>query len=186
MFSQFLTRFSGSTMSDVWGLCILELIAVRRMATGSKAKDLPSIRPPAAEGELAAAERHLGMPISPQYRDFLRHANGWDGICGDTLFGTDEFLGKSDSLKIAAECFDAYVEFRDEWVVPTPLDGISARDLLAIGMSNWTGSMSLIGLEGRPCAGLVFHIYNTAITVYDDFLTFFRSYIDSQRELSEL
>ncbi|MGA2253497.1 MAG: SMI1/KNR4 family protein [Thermoguttaceae bacterium] len=173
-------------ISDIWERGIQELVAVRRKAIDSERGELPSPRPPAREDELAAAEKHLGISFDLGYRDFMQHANGWDGICGDILFGTHEFLGGNDLLRIATECFDAYVEFRDEWVEPTPLDGVSSGDLLAIGINNWTGAMTFIGKEGRPCAGQVFHIYNTAITLNDDFIVFFQRYVDFQREVSEL
>jgi hypothetical protein len=32
---------------------------------------------PAAEDEIAAAERRLGVPLPPSYKDFLRISNGW-------------------------------------------------------------------------------------------------------------
>jgi hypothetical protein len=170
-----------------WESGIQELNALRHKVIESYREDLPRIRPPTTDDELAAAERQLGMPINSQYREFLKCANGWEGICGDLLFGTDEFLRKNDFLRIVSECFDAYVEFKDEWAEPTPLDNVTAEDLLAIGLESWAGALTLIGREGRPCAGQVFFIYNTAINVYEDFSHFFFTrYLDHQRSASEI
>jgi hypothetical protein len=48
----------------------------------------------ATEGQLAAAEEHLGHSIDKNYRDFLLCANGWRGFTQSVnLFGTGDLMG---------------------------------------------------------------------------------------------
>lgn len=48
----------------------------------------------AGEDEIAATEERIGFPLDPQYRRFLRFANGWRCFYQAVdLFGTPNLLG---------------------------------------------------------------------------------------------
>lgn len=56
----------------------------------------------ATEDELATTEDELGFSIDPEYRDFLRHANGWKGFFHDIdLFGTFELKNVTKNTKVS-------------------------------------------------------------------------------------
>mgnify|MGYP000968954318 CR=1 FL=1 len=61
------------------------------------------------EEGLQVTERSLGMPLDPQYRGFLRHADGWPKFYQDVdLFGTRELLSgpEHDSAKETLDVLD--------------------------------------------------------------------------------
>ena len=178
-----------------WERSIQELIAVKREASQADGNESPLPHPPATEAELAAAEAHLGLSLDPQYREFLRHANGWDDFFISTrLFGTDDLLGTTDLMRIARECIDAYVEFNpsgtfpddedplEEWEKGSPLNMISPKDVLPIGFSTATGAMAMIGRGGTSCAGQVIDIYGTAVSRHRDFHAFVRAAIEVAKQ----
>ncbi|WP_168801551.1 SMI1/KNR4 family protein [Glycomyces buryatensis] len=58
--------------------------------------------------ELHALESELGEPFPQEFRDFLLHANGWEGVYYDLdLFGSPELQG-AGRWRIAQELLDVY------------------------------------------------------------------------------
>lgn len=76
-------------------------------------------RPAATESQLGEAEERLGHPIDAQYREFLRHADGWpDFYLGAGLLSADE-LGAGDSWEHAAEILHHfYAALPDDHLLP--------------------------------------------------------------------
>ncbi len=176
-----------------WERHIQELVSVQRKVSESEGRNPPRPQPPATEAQLAAAEAKLGLSLDPQYRDFLRHANGWDDILGDTLFGTGELLDTTGLMATATSAISAFVEFNpsgmfpedegplEEWETRSPLNTISPKDVLPIGYCAWYLSIIMIGRERTSCAGQVLHISGSAVNRYPDFRSFFQNAIQYER-----
>lgn len=72
--------------------------------------------PGATEQQLAQAEAHLGAPLPPSYRDFLRVTNGWrcTGPFIRRMWSTEEIewfsVRHQDWIEAYADAFEAYAD----------------------------------------------------------------------------
>lgn len=95
---------------------VLELVIAakrelhRRDPDDSDDQTMPRLK--LAPEELKAFERENGEPFAPEFRDFLLHANGWEGVYYDLdLFGLPEMQG-GGRWAIAKELLGIYTEER--------------------------------------------------------------------------
>jgi hypothetical protein len=185
-----------ATMPTPWELEIHELAALKRSAARSERENIVPIRQPASEAEIVAVEKHLGLSLDLQYREFLRSSNGWgDFYIGAALFGTSELSNAALMARVAG-LIDAWVEFNPNQTFPAEdfcadsaieprLATVSPKDVLPIGDCEFYLSIIMIGRIGSPCAGQVLHITGSAISRYRDFRAFFRHVVQVEHGANE-
>jgi hypothetical protein len=104
----------------------------------------------ASSDQLEECQAKLGFKLTKDHAEFLRCANGWDGLIQTTdLFGTEEFRGGS-KFKAASEILDIY-----EQNVLT--SAATSRDaIFPVGASNLDGDIFAQVKPGFPGQGKIF------------------------------
>jgi hypothetical protein len=121
----------------------------------------------ATEDELLGVETHLGEALDPQYRAFLRTANGWPAFsCDFDLFGTDDLLG-GPRMQMALELLSYLVR------EPVPDYVVVAEDLLPIAVSQTNIDVFFISRRHTAHPGRVFWYAGARIEEYETFEAFF-------------
>jgi hypothetical protein len=183
-------------MNTDWNNEIAAKIALQKrlMELDDPASHFPP-EPPATESQIQEVERHLGLQLAPQYRNFLQHANGWKGFYFvSTLFGTDDLLGKTGLRAQALEHLDAFnpeAIFREHDIAGRDdnsfnPDGtfrhvVRNEHLLPIGFATDSLHMYFLGKENTPVSGHVIEIQGSGIGDMSDFHTFFTKTIETER-----
>jgi hypothetical protein len=91
-----ITWEDDATMKD-WRPAIVRMVEIKQAiyeadTDGLWEYHLPKVA--ATEDEIAAVEARLGIRLDPQYREFLRYANGWPSFYQSVdLFGTEDLAG---------------------------------------------------------------------------------------------
>jgi hypothetical protein len=128
----------------------------------------------ASEERLREVEEHLGEPLDPSLRGFLRHADGWPSFFQTVdLFGSDDFLG-SDLFRHAQEML-GFLEL-EQPAAAGPLEG-----LLPIAASRV--DLDLFVMTGRSVSrpGTVIWLAGSEIDRYPSFDEYFLAMIDYNR-----
>jgi len=93
-----------------WRPEIVHLVGIKQAIDDADTRGLweyhlPKVR--VSDEEIDAVERHLGIRLDPDYRGFLRYANGWPSfIQAVNLFGTEDLRG-SPTFAYANQMLDA-------------------------------------------------------------------------------
>ena len=134
----------------------------------------------ADEAEVGDVERALGHPLDDRYRDFLRHANGWQGFFQAVdLFGTHDFVG-GPRCQRALELLGTLEPLKE-------LCGLEARELLPIAVSRHDIDLFAIIRPGHPSAGAVLWFAGGVIDTFANFDDYFLAMIDyCRREAARL
>ncbi len=130
----------------------------------------------ATEEQLQAAEKALGFPLDPQYREFLMHADGWRGFLQTVdLFGTGQ-LTRSGVMDDAMELLDS--------IEPDVLkgSGFAKEDLLPIASTASDKDLFVIALQGSPSPGTVIWFAGEEIDRFESFEEYFLAMNDYNRE----
>jgi hypothetical protein len=131
----------------------------------------------ASEDEIAATEQQLGFRLDPEYRQFLRFANGWRRFYQDVdLFGTRNLLGAPpmDSAMAQLNAMD-----------PADLEreaGMGAGDVLPIAASAEQRDMFLLGQPWSSAPGAVVWLSGQAVDRFPGFDEFYLAMLDYNRE----
>lgn len=129
----------------------------------------------ADEDMLRVAERALGYPLDPHYKEFLRHANGWpDFHQSDDLFGTEELVG-GDKMIVARARLAAI-----EDVVWRQL-GVSEAAVLPIAVAKWDNDIFVITPHSSNRPGETIWLAGTLVDRFDNFDEFFLSMKESNK-----
>jgi hypothetical protein len=134
----------------------------------------------ASEEALKLVEQRLGA-LDPDYRQFLKHADGWRGFYQWVdLFGTKELLGTL--------CVEAQRTLRllSRGSALAAL-GVEAADLLPIAASTNGTDVFVIVRAERALAGTVIWLAGTIVDRFATFSEFFRTMMDYNRaEVADL
>lgn len=130
----------------------------------------------ATEEEIRIVERSLGFTLDEQYRDFLKHANGWKNFNHTIpLFGTTQLfdLGLMGYVnKLLNECWEEIEE----------TIGFTKDELLSIAATSENTDVFLISKPSTRQSGVVIWIAGYEIERYKDFKDFFSAMIIYNRE----
>jgi hypothetical protein len=130
----------------------------------------------AREEDILAAEATLRHRLDEQYRSFLAHANGWQGVLQTIdLFGTADLAG-SPSM-VSASAFLA-----DSWACLAALH-CPLESFLPIAYSEESSDLFLLGRPNSPTPGRIWWISAQLIDTYPSFLDFFLAMVDYNRHL---
>jgi hypothetical protein len=145
---------------------------------------LPRI--PASEGEIAAVEGRVGHRLDAQYKEFLKHGNGWPGVLQWTdLFGTQDLMNPKlmGSARAELEALEGRGELKGL--------GLVAGELLPIGLTSpnfdppprGVRDVFAIGKPSSAKAGHVFWLAGELVDQFPDFSEFFLAMLDYNREV---
>ena len=126
----------------------------------------------AARGEeLEAAEETLGHALDSRYRDFLLHANGWQGFMQAVdLFGTGDLVGggRRDRALRLLRTLEPLKE----------ICGFDGEDLLPIAVSRNDIDLFVSVRPGRDGAGSVLWFAGQVIDTFPNFDEYFLAMVD--------
>ncbi|WP_280397245.1 SMI1/KNR4 family protein [Nocardia carnea] len=142
---------------EAWQDLIQRFVAQRRrLLAACENEEATSPNPGATESQLLMAERRLGRPLDPQYRELLSVADGWDYFyLFFSLLGTAE-LGAGSRWESASE--SAEIWFEDaEWgeEIGGPDDGSVYQPLVVSDNGYSSTAFLLAGAADRLPAGAV-------------------------------
>lgn len=128
----------------------------------------PKVR--ASEEAIAQAEEATAFLFSQDYKDFLRHADGWPAFCENMdIFGTSDFL--SGEVKRLVERHAAAIRFMSTL-------GLDSNDYLAVGGNrNGLDLFLLISANCRNSPGQVIWYKDDEVDRCPSFGEFFSSMI---------
>ncbi|HMG42505.1 MAG TPA: SMI1/KNR4 family protein [Acidimicrobiales bacterium] len=92
-----------------WRPEIVHLVGIKQAIDDADTRGLweyhlPKVR--VSDEEIDAVERHLGIRLDPDYRAFLRYANGWPSFFQSVdLFGTHDLYG-SPTFELAQQVLE--------------------------------------------------------------------------------
>jgi len=139
--------------------------------------DYPLPEVAASEDEVSATETELGFALDPQYRQFLRFANGWRSLLQSIdLFGTRQLLGEP-LMDVARLQLDAIDD--DDFVHEV---GCAISDAVPIGASAVQADMFLLGRPQSPIAGQVVWLAGSLVDRFPGFDEFFLTMVDHNRQ----
>lgn len=128
----------------------------------------------ASENQLMMLEDQLGYGLDPQYREFLRHANGWRAFKNYIdVFGTEDFLGGSRAAR-AAELVESLEPLE-------PLCGLGKRDVLSIAVSTNDIDVMLVACPHTESPGQVFWFAGGLVETFPSFNEWFLAMVDYLR-----
>ena len=166
-----------------WKVLLGQLILAKQLIhqyDPDKVEEYTLPREKASEADIAAFEARVGERISPQYRDFLLHANGWPKVYFNVgLFGIPEFNGEGD-WHTASELLDIY--HSEGTLADSDLDiagvmpiaaGQGMRHLIVIVRPGWPDEGTVVWFDG----GEVFRA--------DSFVEFFEALIATDEAEAE-
>jgi hypothetical protein len=165
-------------MAVDWKKRIVELLYIKQTIADLDSRGLWQYRLPglaAREEKLEAVERHLGEPLDPRYREFLRYAGGWPAFYQTVdLFGPDDLLG-GDRFRHATEML-GYVEDR---VLRSA--GVSKASLLPIAASPVDLDLFVMPRMLAPQPGTVIWLAGDVVDRFPSFDEYFLAMMDYNR-----
>jgi len=162
-----------------WPQEIVKMVLVKQALAEADVEEmyphhLPKVA--ATPAQLAKAEARLGFQLDPQYADFLRHADGWEGFTQTVdLFGTAELIG-NEKMEQALQTFDELDDFAFSAA------GISRDDVYPIAATVVDMDIFLLGKPGTPIAGQVLWFAGAEIERYENFDEYFLATVDYVRD----
>ena len=137
--------------------------------------DVP--RPRATESAIAAAEERVGAELDPEYKEFLRHADGWPAFYKAVdLFGCAE-LGAGVEWERAWELLREVAPVRTEDGREFALDA-----LLPIAVSRCNSNVFCIAPDASTGSGRILWINSGVVEEFASFSEFFFAMLDYARE----
>jgi hypothetical protein len=131
---------------------------------------LPTVA--ASEQEILECEHRLGFAFDPQFADFLRHANGWQGFIQSTdLFGTTD-LGGGGRMPLAQEML-GYLE--GDVLAQA---GITKESVFPIAVSSVDLDLFVMTKPSSVPAGIVIWFAGYEIQRFSNFHEFFLAMVD--------
>jgi hypothetical protein len=131
----------------------------------------------ATHEDVALAEKSVGHSFSPQYDEFLRHANGWQGfVVAIDLFGTKDFLdGRSQKVMQRTE-LSAFVEKH----------GCGSDEFMPIGASDTDLDVFLhFSPSAKTLPGGVLWFANEEVDRYESFADFFAAMVNYNARIAQ-
>ncbi len=138
---------------------------------------LTAPNPPASDVEIADAEARAGVKLDEQYKEWLRHTNGWRFFSGgDSLYPTGELSKDSRDRTILLGVIDEY------GVQPGELEMRSFEPLVVIGGASGDYFIAAVGCEQSGCATApVWEISGGDHVKYGSFQEFLQARIDRMK-----
>ncbi|WP_169816298.1 SMI1/KNR4 family protein [Nocardia miyunensis] len=135
---------------------------------------------PASEADIQAAETRLGTHFDEQYKQWLRHANGWESFSGsDDLFS----LGQVARDSIEARNMQVFIQSAE--FTPQQL-GITSFDQLIVVGGSLSGNAYFIAVQEAPDSNTssmpVYTFSSGDFTRYDNFKTFIQKEVEALEE----
>jgi hypothetical protein len=131
----------------------------------------------ATEDLLVEAEHGIGYPVDPEYRAFLRTANGWPAFYQSVdLFGTEELLGRGSGAR-GKELLTALDES------PIALTGRTRGDLAPVAAARQDIDLFVVSKRDRPSP--VWWLAHDLIEVFPTFGQFFLAMVAYNERESE-
>ncbi|TDP96796.1 SMI1/KNR4 family protein [Labedaea rhizosphaerae] len=130
----------------------------------------------ASEDEIEATESALGHRLDPQFREFLRYANGWRSFYQDVdIFGTRALLGEGamGSVREMLAAVDPELFFEDV--------GLAIDDILPVAASDKQTDIFLMSTQESQERGVVIWFAGYTIDRFDSFNEFYLSMLDYNR-----
>jgi hypothetical protein len=164
--------------SAEWKCCVVELVRVKQLLDDLDRRHLWEYHLPgvaATEAHLGRVDDHLGEPLDDQYRQFLKHANGWRAVVNDVdLFGVDDLLGGPRADRAASQL--SYLE-------PIALDdaGVRREELLPIAVSATAIDLFVIRRPGSAMPGEVIWFAGYEVERYACFDDYFLAMLEYNR-----
>jgi hypothetical protein len=129
----------------------------------------------ADEQTLRQVETDLGMPLDPEYREFLKHAGGWPAFYQTVdLFGPEELLGSPEFM--AAR--QALLSMEDEALAEC---GEAPRNLVPIAATQQDLDLFLIAGPEANTPGQVSWYAGGLIDTFPTFTEYFLAMVDYNR-----
>lgn len=131
---------------------------------------------PASDADIAAAETRLGTHFDDQYKQWLRHVNGWVSFSGaDDLFSLTQIARDSTEAK------NMLVYLRSGEFTPQQL-GITSFDQLIVVGGSLDGNAYFVALQQAPASGArsmpVYAFSGGDFVRYDNFEAFIQKQIE--------
>lgn len=136
---------------------------------------LPKVGAPSED--IAAAEEAVGFSFAPQYEEFLRYANGWQGfVITVDLFGTKDFLdGRVQKVMQRAE-LSAFAKEQ----------GFDECEFVPIGASETDLDVFLhFSPSAKNLAGGVLWFANEEVDRYESFADFFAAMVNYNARIAQ-
>jgi len=170
-------------MTIIWKKEIATAYLVKQRVMEADVRGLWPHRAPsprATDEEIYTVEAFLGHTLDPYYRDFLRHANGWQGLFqAIDFFGTDDFMDGHRSA-LAWRIIDALENFE-------ALFGLRKDEIMPIAVSEVSGDVFVMGRPTSKCPGVVVWLADKEIDRFPNFGECFLAMIDyNRREVHQL
>jgi SMI1/KNR4 family protein SUKH-1 len=162
-----------------WKLEIVKLVYIKQAMAGVDRLGLypyhlPKVR--ATTEQVGACERALGFRLDDDHKEFLLHADGWDGFIQDTdLFGTLDFRG-SRRYVAARSIFDGFEDGAFEDI------NVPRSAFFPIGASLEHGDVFVTVRPGVPSVPRVFWFTGYEVERYPSFWEFFLAMLDANRD----
>ncbi|MBS2965649.1 SMI1/KNR4 family protein [Actinocrinis puniceicyclus] len=162
-----------------WKERIVQMVLVKQRLEEVDTEGLWEYRLPrvaASEETLQQVEAAIGMPLDPEYRDFLNHAGGWPAFYQSVdLFGPDELLGSPEF----AAAREALLSMEDAALAEC---GEAPRNLLPIAATTEDLDLFLIAGPEANTPGQVFWYAGGLIDTFPTFTEYFLAMVDYNRE----
>jgi len=128
----------------------------------------------ASEDQLLLLERRLGYGLDPQFRAFLRHANGWRAFKNYIdVFGAEDFVGGPRAER-AAELVESLEPLEQ-------LCGLGRQDVLPIAVSSNDIDVMLMTRPRTEAPGKVLWFAGGLVETFPDFDEWFLAMVDYLR-----
>lgn len=166
------------TYEKAWKQRIGELILIKQRIAdvdreGIWPHKLPRVA--ATESQLREVERHLGEPLDPDHRTFLKCAGGWPAFFQTVdLFGPEELLGR-ERFRHAMEML-SYVE---EDVLKA--SRVRREQVLPIAASAVDLDLFVMTRRSSPQPGIVIWFAGSEVDRFPSFDEFFLAMMDYNR-----
>ncbi|MEK4425935.1 SMI1/KNR4 family protein [Solibacillus sp. FSL K6-1523] len=130
----------------------------------------------ASEDDIIRTESLLGFFIDSNYKEFLKHADGWKGFYQSVdLFGTNELYNSSE-MNYANTILDAI----EESVLES--SGLMRDQLLPIAATSIDRDLFVITKSTSSNQGIVIWFAGDEIDRFESFTEFFLAMVDYNRE----
>lgn len=168
-----MNRFDWKT--EISRLAYWKQIAAERDVHNILPWKLPRLA--ATENRIQDAEIAAGTTFTPDFKSFLRHADGWPGFhIATDLFGADEFLsGRNREVLERQEVADFIHEI-----------GLELKDVTPIGASNVDLEVFLmVSPRSTKMPGQVIWFVSEEIDRFESFENFFSSMVNYNARIAD-